>query len=77
MADLNCVDMNINPQTLAMLLDFLKISPGASSDRVVRGKQAVNDFLNEMGDSTKIAAAEVDTVMKFCVISLRVQQITF
>eukprot|EP00116_Pleurobrachia_bachei_P008052 sb/3468314/ len=56
--DLNCVDMNINPQTLAMLLDFLKISPGASSDRVVRGKQAVNDFLNEMGDSTKIAAAE-------------------
>ena len=53
------MDMNINPQTLAMLLDYLKISPGASSDRVVKGTQAVTDFLNEMSDSTKILPVEV------------------
>ena len=56
--DLNCVDMTINLQTWVMLRDFMTISP-TSSEKVIRGSQAVSDFLNDMSDPSRIGEFEV------------------
>lgn len=58
--DLNCVDMTVNLQTWVMLLDFMTFS-STSSEKVVRGSQAVSDFLHDMSDSSKTTEFRVSS----------------
>lgn len=59
--DLNCVDVTVNLQTWVMLLDFMTISPTVN-EKVVRGSQAVSDFLNDMSDPNKVNELDVSEV---------------
>ena len=59
--DLNCVDVTVNLQTWVMLLDFMTISPTVN-EKVVRGSQAVSDFLNDMSDPNKVNELDVSVI---------------
>ena len=60
--DLNCVDVTVNLQTWVMLLDFMTISP-TLNEKVVRGSQAVSDFLNDMSDPNRVSDLDVSLVV--------------
>ena len=44
-----------------MLLDFMTISPTVN-EKVVRGSQAVSDFLNDMSDPNKVNELDVSFI---------------
>jgi len=56
--DLNCVDVTVNLQTWVMLLDFMTLSPTVN-EKVIRGSQAVSDFLNDMSDPNRVSDLDV------------------
>ena len=45
-----------------MLLDFMTISP-TLNEKVVRGSQAVSDFLNDMSDPNRVSDLDVSLVV--------------
>ena len=72
--DLNCVDVTVNLQTWVMLLDFMTISP-TLNEKVVRGSQAVSDFLNDMSDPNRVSDLDVSLVVpEQSVLSARCDQ---